>query len=69
MRFLSGATNDDHAIHIIGWANVGGEEWFLAKDSGKGAWRDGNQGCLFLHSAYVKLKVLAFIVHRDGVPQ
>jgi bleomycin hydrolase len=69
IRFVSGATDDDHAIHILGWANVGGEDWFLAKDSGKGAWRNGNQGCLFLHSSYVKLKVLAFIVHHDGVPQ
>jgi bleomycin hydrolase len=68
IRFLNGATSDDHAIHIIGWTNVGGEDWFLAKDSWKVAWRDGNQGTLFLHSAYVKLKVLAFIVHRDGIP-
>ena len=69
LRFRNGATEDDHAIHIIGWGGIGGEDWFLAKDSGKGAWRDGNQGAMFLHSGYVKLKVLAFIVHRDGVPQ
>jgi len=69
LRFLNGATSDDHAIHITGWANLGGEDWFLAKDSWKVAWRDGNQGTLFLHGAYVKLKVLAFLVHRDGVPQ
>jgi bleomycin hydrolase len=69
LRFLNGATTDDHAIHIIGYKNFGGEDWFLAKDSWKTAWRDGNQGALFLHSSYVKLKVLAFIVHREGVPQ
>jgi bleomycin hydrolase len=69
LRFLNGATSDDHALHIIGSASVGGEDWFLAKDSWKVAWRDGNQGALFLHASYVKLKVLAFIVHRDGVPQ
>jgi len=68
LRFLNGATSDDHAIHIIGFASLRGEEWFLAKDSGRLAWRDGNQGTLFLQSAYVKLKVLAFLVHRDGVP-
>lgn len=68
LRFLNGATTDDHAIHFIGYANIGGEDWFLAKDSWKAAWRDGNQGSLFLHSSYVKLKVLAFLVHRDGVP-
>lgn len=69
LRFRDGATDDDHAIHIIGWGKVGGEDWFLAKDSGKGAWRLGNQGEVFLHGDYVKLKVLAFIVHRDGVTQ
>ncbi len=69
LRFQDGATCDDHAIHIIGCRSFDGEDWFLAKDSWKTAWRDGNQGCLFLHSSYVKLKVLAFIVHRDGVPQ
>jgi bleomycin hydrolase len=69
LGFRNGATSDDHAIHITGWASVGGEDWFLAKDSWKVAWRGGNQGALFLHGAYVKLKVLAFLVHRDGVPQ
>jgi bleomycin hydrolase len=69
LRFLDGATSDDHVIHVIGFNNFGGEDWFLAKDSWKVAWRDGNQGSLFLHSAYVKLKILAFLVHRDGVPQ
>ncbi len=69
LRFLSGATSDDHAIHMIGFSNVSGEDWFLAKDSGKIAWREGNQGVLFLHGPYVKLKVLACLVHRDGVPQ
>ncbi len=69
LRLRDGATDDDHAIHITGWAGVGGEDWFLAKDSGKQAWRDGNRGSLFLHGGYVKLKVLAYIIHRDGVPQ
>jgi bleomycin hydrolase len=69
LRFLDGATSDDHAIHIIGYSNCGGEDWFMAKDSWKVAWREGNQGCLFLHSSYVKMKVLAFVVHRDAVPQ
>ena len=67
IRLLNGATTDDHAIHMVGWANVDGEDWFLAKDSWKVAWRDANQGSLFLHSSYVKLKILAFIAHRDGI--
>jgi bleomycin hydrolase len=67
-QFQSGATTDDHAIHFIGYGNFNGEDWFLAKDSWKTAWQDGNQGCLFVHSSYVKMKILAFIVHRDGLP-
>ncbi len=65
--FTMGSTTDDHAIHVTGYKQVEGEDWFLAKDSWKTAWRDGNKGCLFLHSSYIKGKVLAFIVHRDGV--
>jgi bleomycin hydrolase len=67
IRFLTGATTDDHAIHIIGYKNFNGEDWFLAKDSWKTTWKDNNHGDLFLHRSYVKLKILAFIVHRDGV--
>jgi bleomycin hydrolase len=67
-RFKNGKTTDDHAVHFTGWKNVGGEDWFLAKDSWKTAWRDGNGGDLLVHSSYVKMKVLAFIVHREGVP-
>ena len=68
-RFQNGATTDDHAVHFVGWKNVSGEDWFLAKDSWKSVWRNGNGGNLFVHSSYVKMKVLAFIVHRDGVPE
>ncbi len=66
--FRNGTTTDDHAVHVVGWTDVGGEDWYLAKDSWQVAWRQGNQGDLFLHGPYVKLKVLAFIVHRDGIP-
>jgi bleomycin hydrolase len=69
VRFADGATTDDHAVHVIGWNTFGGEDWFLAKDSWKTAWRDGHHGELFLHGSYVKLKLLAFLVAREGVPQ
>src|SRR4029077_1955227 len=58
LQFKNGKTTDDHAIHIIGYHDFQGEDWFLAKDSWKTTWQDGNQGCLFLHSSYVKLKIL-----------
>jgi bleomycin hydrolase len=68
-RFRNGTTTDDHAVHIIGYGQFAGQDWFLAKDSSPTAWRAPNQGCLFLHDSYVKLKILAFLVHRDGVPR
>ncbi len=33
--FESGATTDDHLIHLVGWTNISGEDWFPAKDSAK----------------------------------
>ena len=68
-RFRDGATSDDHAIHVLGLGSFGGEDWFLAKDSWKTTWHGEDRGCLFLHQSYIKLKILAFIVHRDALAQ
>ena len=68
LQFTSGATTDDHLIHVVGYKNFNGEDWFLAKDSWQKVWQSGNNGYVFLHESYVKLKVLAFFVHKDGVP-
>jgi bleomycin hydrolase len=67
-QFQSGATTDDHLMQIVSYRNFGEEDWFLAKDSWRTAWEGENHGYFFLHESYVKLKVLAFLVHRDGVP-
>lgn len=67
MRFRDGRTQDDHAIHFLGYTHCDRQDWFLARDSCMVVWRGGNAGNLFLHESYVKLKILAFVVHRDGV--
>lgn len=67
-RFRNGTTTDDHAVHLIAFGQFAGQDWFLAKDSSSTAWGGENGGCLFLHDTYVKLKILAFLVHRDGAP-
>jgi len=69
IEFLSGATTDDHLIHIVSYKQFGSEEWFLAKDSWRTAWEGPNQGYFFLHESYIKLKVLAFLVHKDAIPK
>lgn len=68
-QFQSGATTDDHLMHIISYQRFGREDWFLAKDSWRTAWEGPNHGYFFFHESYVKLKVLAYLVHLDGVPE
>ena len=67
--FQSGATTDDHLMHIVSYKIFGSEEWYLVKDSWRTAWEGPNYGYFFFHESYIKLKVLAFFVHRDGVPK
>jgi bleomycin hydrolase len=67
-RFNSGATTDDHLMHIVDYKAFDDEDWFLVKDSWRTAWEPGStRGYMFFHSSYVKLKVLAYMVHKDGV--
>jgi bleomycin hydrolase len=67
-RFSTGATTDDHLLHVIGFKSFGNEDWFLVKDSWRTAFQGNLSGYFFFHESYVKLKVLAYLVHRDGVP-
>lgn len=68
-RFVTGATTDDHLVHAIDYRSFDGEEWFLIKDSWRTAWEPGSsRGYMFFHGSYVKLKVLAYLVHREAVP-
>jgi bleomycin hydrolase len=68
-QFLSGATTDDHVMHLVSYRIFGDQDWFLAKDSWRTAWEGANRGYFFFHESYVKLKVLAYLVHRNGVPE
>jgi bleomycin hydrolase len=67
MRFTNGTTGDDHGIHIVGYMNKDGKDWFLIKDSGSGAFNTGDKGYYFYHEDYVKLKMLGFMAHKDAV--
>jgi bleomycin hydrolase len=68
LRLFNHATTDDHGVHLVGWAEHAGHDWYLAKDSGRSARRGRFEGYYFLRDDYVKLKVLAFTVHRDAIP-
>ena len=67
-RFNNGSTTDDHLMQVVSFKRFGGEDWFLVKDSWRTAFEGKNNGYFFFHGSYIKLKALAFLVHRDAVP-
>lgn len=67
LRFEEGVTTDDHALHVVGWTERNGKDWYLVKDSWSSAWNNDHPGYYFFHEDYVKLKVLTFLVHKDAV--
>jgi bleomycin hydrolase len=67
-RFDNGVTKDDHLMHMIGFSQVDGEDWFLVKDSWRDAFEGEHKGYFFYHADFARLKILAYLVHKDGVP-
>ena len=66
-RIANGVTGDDHAIHLVGYKDVGGKRWYLIKDSGRSARHGKHAGYFFFREDFVRLKMLTFTVHRDAV--
>ncbi len=66
-RFYNETSTDDHGVHLIGYTEHKGEDWFLIKDSAASAWRGSFDGYHFFHGDYIKLKILAFVAHKDAV--
>jgi len=68
-RFSNKTTTDDHGMHLIGYMDKNGKDWYLIKDSGAGsrncAKDSENFGYYFFHEDYVKLKMMDFMVHKD----
>lgn len=67
LRFSSGSTADDHGIHIVGYVEKNGKDWYLIKDSGSGSRNNSHPGYYFYHEDYVKLKMLSITVPKDLV--
>lgn len=69
MRFSNKTTTDDHGLHLVGFVEKNGKDWFLIKDSGAGSRNAGkenkNFGFYFFSEDYIKLKMLDFTVHKD----
>jgi bleomycin hydrolase len=68
-RYMNGTTGDDHGVHIVGYTEKDGKDWYLIKDSGSGSRNNGHPGYYFFHEDYVKLKMLGFLVHKSAVPE
>ncbi len=70
-RFSNNSTTDDHGMHLVGYYNDNGEDWFLIKDSSSGSRNNDPDapefGYYFFHEDYVKLKMMNFTIHRSAV--
>lgn len=67
-RFYNKTTGDDHGIHLIGYANRDGKDWYLIKDSGSGSRNNTHAGYYFYNEDYVKLKMLGIMVNKNAIP-
>ncbi len=68
-RFSNGTTSDDHGIHLVGYLEKDGKDWYLIKDSGSGSRNNTHPGYYFYSEDYVKLKMLGFTMHVDIVKE
>ncbi|MCX6259210.1 MAG: peptidase C1, partial [Bacteroidia bacterium] len=72
-RFSNQTTTDDHGMHLVGYLEKDGKDWYLIKDSGSGSKNnDPNAkewGYYFFSEDYVRLKMMDFMVHKDAVKE
>ena len=61
-RIYNGTTGDDHAIHIVGYVQINGVDWFLIKDSSRTAYQSSHPGYYYFRGDYIKLKMLNAVV-------
>jgi bleomycin hydrolase len=66
-RFNNGTTGDDHGIHLVGYLEKDGKDWYLIKDSGSGSRNNKHPGYYFYQEDYVKLKMLGYLVHKNAI--
>jgi bleomycin hydrolase len=72
-RFSNSTTTDDHGMHLVGYLEKDGKDWYLIKDSSSGS-RNNDPvakefGYYFFSEDYVKLKMMEFTVHKDAVAE
>ena len=68
VSFQNMTTTDDHLMHLTGTAkDQNGTIYYLTKNS----WGETNDldGYLYMSEAFVKLKTIAIMVHKDAIPK
>lgn len=66
LRIYKKTTDDDHGVHLIGYAKKGGKDWYLIKDSARASRHGKFEGYIFYREDYIRLKMLSYTVHRDA---
>ncbi len=70
-RFSNRTTTDDHGMHVVGYLEKEGRDWYMVKDSGSGSRNNDLNaeefGYYFFSEDYIKLKMMDFMVHKDAV--
>ena len=64
--FMEYSTTDDHLMHLVGLAHdQHGNKYYLIKNS----WGESgpHDGYVYMSEAYVRLKTVAIILHKDGI--
>jgi bleomycin hydrolase len=72
-RFTNKTTTDDHGMHLVGYLENEGKDWYLIKDSSSGSRNNDEKapefGYYFFSEDYVRLKMMDFMVHKDAVKE
>lgn len=66
--FMDYHTTDDHLMHLVGTAkDQNGTNYFIIKNS----WGEisEHKGYLYMSEAYFKMKTVALLLHKDGIPK
>jgi len=65
LRIYNGQTGDDHGVHAVALKKYKGREWLLIKDSNRSSRLGQYKGYYMWDVNYVRLKMLAILVHKD----
>ncbi len=70
LEFENFNTTDDHLMHITGMLkDQNGTTYYKVKNSwGKNSERVANGGYIYMSEAYLKLKTISVMVHKDALP-